>query len=252
MQVQRLDPDTFVIRQSIATNPEGPFLYLLFGADRAILFDTGAGGLKIRPTIDKVIAGWLKDKGRSSIPLIVAHSHAHGDHIAGDPEFAGTPDVTIVGHAPEQVAAFFGIKSWPEDVEPFDLGGRIIDVIPTPGHEAAALMIFDRRTRILLTDDTLYAGRLYCPLEQFETFRKSVDRAVAFTKPLKVSWLMGAHIEMTTTPRKDYAIHAARHPTEHVLELPYSRLLALQAALHKMGAFPQLDVEDDFIFYPLP
>jgi len=252
MQVQRLDPDTFVIRQSIATNPEGPFLYLLFGTDRAILFDTGAGGLKIKPTIDKIVADWLKTKGRASIPLVIAHSHSHGDHIAGDPEFAGLPDVTIVGHAPEQVAAFFKIKSWPEDAEPFDLGGRMIDVIPTPGHEAAALMIFDHRTHILLTDDTLYSGRLYCQLEQFQTFRKSVDRAVAFTKSLKVSWLMGAHIEMTTTPRKDYAIHAASHPKEHVLELPYSRLVALQTALHKMGDFPQLDVENDFIFYPLP
>ena len=251
-QVQQLDADTFVIRQSIVTNPEGPFLYLLFGTDRAILFDTGAGGLKIKPTIDKVMAGWLKAKGKTSIPLVIAHSHSHGDHIAGDPEFAGLQDVTIVGHAPEQVAAFFKIKNWPEDAEPFDLGGRIIDVIPTPGHEAAALMIFDRRTHILLTDDTLYPGRLYCQLEQFQTFRKSIDRAVSFTKSLKVSWLMGAHIEMTTTPRKDFAIHAAAHPKEHVLELPYSRLVALQTALHKMGDFPQLDVEDDFIFYPLP
>ena len=79
-----------------------------------------------------------------------------------------------------------------------------------------------------------------------------VDRAVAFTKSLNVSLVLGAHIEMTTTPRRDYAIHAASHPKEHVLQLPYSRLLALQAALHKMGDFPRLDVEDDFIFYPLP
>ena len=58
MQVQRYDDDTYVIRQSIRTNFEGPFLYVLFGSDRALLIDTGAGGLKVRPTIDRVIAEW--------------------------------------------------------------------------------------------------------------------------------------------------------------------------------------------------
>ena len=58
MQVQRYDADTFVIRQSVKTNFEAPFLYLLFGKDRALLLDTGAGGLTVRPTVDGLIADW--------------------------------------------------------------------------------------------------------------------------------------------------------------------------------------------------
>ena len=54
-QVQALDADTFVIRQSVKTNFEAPFLYLLFGRDRALLIDTGAGGLRVRPTVDRLI-----------------------------------------------------------------------------------------------------------------------------------------------------------------------------------------------------
>ena len=50
MQVQAVDADTFVIRQSVRTNFEAPFLYLLFGTQRVILLDTGAGGLKVRPS----------------------------------------------------------------------------------------------------------------------------------------------------------------------------------------------------------
>src|SRR6201986_2203103 len=76
MQVQRYDADTFVIRQSVETNFEAPFLYLLFGKDRALLLDTGAGGLQVRPTIDGVIADWLKAHHRASIALVVAHSHS--------------------------------------------------------------------------------------------------------------------------------------------------------------------------------
>ena len=95
MQVQRYDADTFVIRQSIRTNFEGPFLYLLFGRNRALLLDTGAGGLYIRPTIDRVIAEWCAANHRASIPLVVAHSHGHGDHHQGDVEFKDRPDTTF-------------------------------------------------------------------------------------------------------------------------------------------------------------
>jgi|HubBroStandDraft_1064217.scaffolds.fasta_scaffold00076_49 hydroxyacylglutathione hydrolase len=250
LQVQRWDGDTFILRQSIETNFEGPFLYLLFGKDRALLVDTGAGGLQIEPTIDGLVHQWLAEKHRASIPLIVAHSHAHGDHVAGDGEFVGRPDVTLVGHSPEQVAAFFKIEHWPDDIAHFDLGGRILAIIPTPGHEPAHLMIFDPRTHFLLTGDELYPGRLYFPRGNLDLYRRSIDRAVAFTKSRHVSWLMGAHIEMTTKPGEDYPMHAPAHPDEHVLELPYARLLELQAALHRMGDTPKRDIHGDFIIYP--
>jgi len=251
MQVQQVDANSFVIRQSIKTNIEGPFLYLFFGNDKALLLDTGAGGLKIRPTIDGVIAKWLAAKGKTSIPLVIAHTHAHGDHIAGDVEFAGDPNVTVVGHKPEDVAAFFGIKTWPTEIVPFDLGGRVLTIIPSPGHEPAEITVYDPETRFLQMGDELYPGRLYVSGDNFEAFRDTVDRIVTFTKTHPVSWVMGNHIEMTTTPRRDYPMHAPSHPNEHKLELPYSCLLELQASMHKMtGA--QLDIHKDFILYPTP
>jgi len=251
MQVQQVDGDTFVIRQSIKTNFEGPFLYLFFGSDKVLLLDTGAGGLKIRPTIDGVISKWLAKKGRKSIPLIVAHTHAHGDHIAGDDEFAGDPNVTVIGHKPEDVAAFFGIKSWPTEIVSFDLGGRVLQIIPSPGHEPAEITVYDPQTKFLQMGDELYPGRLYVSGGQFETYRDTIDRVVNFTKSHPVSWVMGNHIEMTMTPRRDYPMHTPSHPNEHPLELPYACLLELQAAVHKMAG-AQLDVHKDFIVYPVP
>src|SRR5687768_1921932 len=136
-QVQRYDADTYVIRQSVRTNFEAPFLYLLFGKERALLLDSGAGGLKIRPEVDAVIDRWLAERKRQSIPLVVAHTHGHGDHRAGDAEFRERPDTTVVGLTAPEVAAFFGIKDWPNGIARFDLGGRALDVIPTPGHQPA-------------------------------------------------------------------------------------------------------------------
>src|SRR4051794_25211758 len=235
MQVQRYDADTFVIRQSVKTNFEAPFLYLLFGKDRVLLLDTGAGGLKVRPTVDGVIDAWLAAHHRASISLVVAHSHSHGDHRMGDVEFKDRPDTVVVGWTAPEVAAFFRIADWPRDVAKFDLGGRVLDVIPTPGHHPSHIMVFDEKTRLLLSGDTLYPGRLYVPADQFAAYRDSIDRVAAFTKDRRVSHVLGAHIEMTTAPGKDYAQAAPAHPNEHALDLPYADLLELQAAVHAMG-----------------
>ena len=251
MQVQRYDADTYVIRQSVKTNFEAPFLYLLFGKDRVLLLDTGAGGLQVRPTIDGVIADWLAAHHRASIPLVVAHTHSHGDHRAGDGEFKDRPDTVVVGWTAPEVAAFFKIADWPHDIVRFDLGGRVLDIIPTPGHHPSHIMIFDEKTRLLLSGDTLYPGRLYVPADQFGAYRDSIDRVVAFTQARKVSHILGAHVEMTTTPGQDFPMRAPAHPNEHALELPYADLLALQAAVHAMGDAPVRDKRDDFIVYPL-
>jgi glyoxylase-like metal-dependent hydrolase (beta-lactamase superfamily II) len=228
-QTQRYDRDTYVIRQSVKTNFEAPFLYLLFGKDRALLLDTGAGGTPIRPAVEAAIARWLAEHHRASIPLVVAHTHGHGDHHMGDAEFQGRDGATVVGLKPEEVAAFFGITDWPHEVVSFDLGGRTLQVIPTPGHQPAHIMIWDPRTHWLLSGDTLYPGRLY-----------------------PVSRVMGAHIEMTREPGKDLADEVLVHADEHGLELPYADLMELQAAVHAMGDKAARDVHPDFIVTPTP
>jgi glyoxylase-like metal-dependent hydrolase (beta-lactamase superfamily II) len=252
MQVQAIDADTFVIRQSVETNFEAPFLYLLFGEDRALLIDTGAGGLKIRPTIDRAIDQWRAKHGNRAIHLVVAHSHGHGDHHAGDYEFRDRPDTDVVGLAPEDVAAYFHIKNWPHDIAHFDLGGRVLDIIPTPGHQPAHIMFYDARTRLLFSGDMLYPGRLYFPRDKLAVFRASADRLAAFAATHPIRALLGAHIEMTTTPGKDYPMKAPAHPSEHPLPLPPSAIADLQQALAKMGSTPAIDRHADFIIYPLP
>ena len=255
-QVQRIDADTFVIRQSVQTNFEAPFLYLIFGTDRALLIDTGAGGLKIRPAVEAVIADWLKANNRASIPLVVAHSHSHGDHHAGDSEFAGRPDTQVVGLLPTEVAAFFGVANWPQDIATFDLGGRPLSIIPTPGHQPAHIMVWDPRTTLLFSGDMLYPGRLYVPVDRFPAFVASADRLAAFSASHPVSAALGAHIEMTNTPGKDYAHEAPVHADEHPLALPPDAITRLQATAHAMAAGPVLPGANvnagDFIIVPVP
>jgi hydroxyacylglutathione hydrolase len=252
MQVQRYDDDTYVIRQSIRTNFEGPFLYVLFGSDRALLIDTGAGGLKVRPTIDRVIAAWAARHHRSSVPLVVSHSHSHGDHHQGDAEFQDRPDTIVVGLYPKDVADFFKVGDWPNQIVPYDLGGRVLDIIPAPGHQSAHIMVFDRKTRLLFSGDSLGPYRLYVPMNEAKTYRDSIDRVAAFTKDRHVSWILGAHIEMTTKPGELIPDEAPNHPDEHVLEISYSNLPELQATLHAMGDNLEQRAYRDFVIFPKP
>ena len=252
-QVQALDGDTFVIRQSVKTNFEAPFIYLLFGRDKALLIDTGAEGGRIRPAVDRIVAQWLAANRRGSIPLVVAHSHSHGDHVAGDAAFQERPDTVVVGLTAAEVANFFGIADWPEQIATFDLGGRALSVIPTPGHQKAAIMVYDPRLRILLSGDTLYPGRLYVPVNFLDDNRASVDRVAHFARTHPIHAVLGAHIEMTRKPGKDYAHEAPSHPDEHPLELPAATIGELQTALKApLDTSDKPEVRDRFIIVPVP
>jgi glyoxylase-like metal-dependent hydrolase (beta-lactamase superfamily II) len=253
MQVQPLGPDTFVIRQSVRTNFEAPFLYLLFGKDRALLLDTGAGGLEIRPTIDRLISQWMATHQRTSLPLVVAHSHSHRDHIAGDAEFRDRPGTTVVGLTPREVADYFRIERWPETLGHLDLGGRKLTIIPTPGHQIAHIMIYDPTRALLLSGDALYPGRLYVPVNHMAEERASIDRVVRFARTHRIAAILGAHIEMTREPGQDYPQSAPSHPNEHALELSIEHLRELQEGLRqKLDTPEQPQIHRDFIVYPMP
>ena len=142
IQVHAYDEHTVILRQSKTTNYEAPFLYLLMGNDRAVLFDTGATAdpetFPLRATVDRLLASWLERNPRPSYHLVVAHSHAHGDHVAADHQFDGRADTTVVGPRPSAaVKDFFGFSSWPDEVVRLDLGGRVLEVTGIPGHHRA-------------------------------------------------------------------------------------------------------------------
>ena len=241
-QVHELAEGTWAIRQSLTTHFEAPFLYLLAGDERAVLLDTGAPADPwVRAVVDDLIG--------EETPLIVAHSHAHSDHVAGDDEFRSRPGTDVLGHAPEEVARYFGISSWPGGRARVELGGRSLLVIPIPGHEPSSVAVYDAKTGILLTGDSLYPGRLY--VRDFDAYRTSVDRLVETLSQSRVSWVLGTHVEMTVEPGIDYERGETSHPHERPLQLEWGHVLQLQQVLSQMGAEPEYTVLDDFIVYPL-
>jgi len=251
IQVHWYNADLCILRQSLCTNFEAPFMYLFFGDNKVLLQDTGAGGIQIKTKVFELITAWATAKGLpSNPPLVVTHSHGHGDHAAGDSQFIGQPGVTVVGLSQTAVKNFFGIVTWPTQIVQYDLGNRIIDVIPIPGHQSAHIALYDRRTGLLLTGDTLYPGRLY--ISDKPAYKLSIQRMIDFVAGKPVCHVLGTHIEMTNVPTVDYAFGVTHHPNEHPLRLGKEHLMELDAALDAMGGNTIIYQEHaEFIIYPL-
>jgi glyoxylase-like metal-dependent hydrolase (beta-lactamase superfamily II) len=246
IQVHQLNEDTYILRQSLCTTSEGPFMYLLFGEDKALLEDTGDGGIDIVGTVNAIVEAREAAAGHA-IELIVVNSHAHGDHVGANLAF-GQDGATVVGADKDNLSSFFGM-AWPHAPAAFDLGNRVIDIFGIPGHQGDHIAIYDRQHAILLTGDTFYPGRLF--INDFAAYKASINFLVSFTATREVCAILGTHIEMTTTPGQDYDFGVNSHPNERALDLSRATLLELQAAIEAMGATPVRQTHDDFIVFPL-
>ena len=251
IQVVKYNSNTYILRQNKCTNYEAPFMFLFFGENKALLMDTGATQeddiFPIYETVNRIINDWSKKNG--AVELIVAHTHKHGDHFAGDVQFKGKPKTSVIDLEVKDVQDFFKIANWPEEVVDYDLGNRMMKIIPIPGHQASSIAVYDTSTKILLTGDTFYPGRLY--INDWIAFKISIERLVKFTDSYEVSTILGNHIEMTQTVGVDYPMGSNYQPKEHQLPLSVLTLKELSRALTKLGDTPTKKIHDSFIIYPV-
>lgn len=193
--------------------------YLIVGEKRALLFDTGMGISDV-----KKVTGEL-----TKLPIIVLNSHTHDDHVGGNWEFDTvygmdtdftrqnakgsradaqaeiTPD-QICGALPKGFdAKAYSTRPWKitaymHDGERFDLGGRTIEVITTPGHTPDAISLIDRANGLLFTGDTYYPAPiwLYRPETDLDAYAASIRRLAALAPEVKL--VLGAHNVPVASP----------------------------------------------------
>jgi hydroxyacylglutathione hydrolase len=252
VQVVRYNYNTWILRQNKCINFEAPFLFLFLGNKKALLMDTGAtpdeNKFPLYDTVKKLIDEWEK-RLKTRVELIVAHTHGHNDHTAGDIQFKNRPNTTLVGLQVDDVKSYFKLENWPFQNSTIDLGDRVIEIIPIPGHQKASIALYDYETKILLTGDSFYPGRLY--IGDWPSFSLSIQRLVDFTGSHKISYILGNHIEMTNKPGKDYPQGTTYQPEEHILPLKTGDLQLLNESLKKLGPVPTRQIHNNFIIYPV-
>jgi hydroxyacylglutathione hydrolase len=234
VQVHGYNAQTFVLRESLCATWEAPFMYLLVGSKQALLIDTGdIADPRLMP-LEAAVMKLLPAEAASKMPLIVVHSHGHLDHRAGDPQFEHVPGIQLVPSDLEHVRKYFNFGDWPNGAAQVDLGDRIIDVLPAPGHHPAQLVYYDRNTGLVFSGDFLLPGRLL--VDDFDAYEASARRVADFLKDRPVSHVLGGHIEKSSTGEL-FPWQSTDHPDEHVLQLTKQDVLALPAALRRFNGF---------------
>jgi glyoxylase-like metal-dependent hydrolase (beta-lactamase superfamily II) len=181
--------------------------YLVIGADRALLFDTGMG----ISNIQAVVAGLTK------LPVSVVNSHTHNDHVGDNWRFGdvygmdtdftranarGSKEDAQAELAPDEIcgalpAGFdakayatkaFRITHWLHDGDKIDLGGRVLKVIATPGHTPDAIALLDQKNGLLFTGDSFYLGPIYLyrPETDLDAYVASMQKLAALAPRLRL------------------------------------------------------------------
>jgi glyoxylase-like metal-dependent hydrolase (beta-lactamase superfamily II) len=207
--------------------------YLIVGEKRALLFDTGMGIGDLKKTIAQL----------TKLPIIVLNSHTHNDHVGDNWEFSTiygmdtdftrqnargsqrdaqaeiTPD-QICGVLPQgfdskaYATRPWKITAYTHEGDRFDLGGRALEVIATPGHTPDSITLFDRANGLLFTGDTYYPAPiwLFRPETDLDAYAASIRRLTALSTQVKL--VMGAHnipfASPTVLPRLVAAFEAVR------------------------------------------
>lgn len=172
--------------------------FLIEGEERALLFDTGLGIGDMRRVVD----------GLTDLPVAVLNSHTHYDHIGGNHLFdtiygtgldytrqraAGSPPEAVAGFlregwvwkalpdgfvADEYRSHAFEIDRIVGEGDRIDVGGRVLEILMTPGHAPDSICLIDRDNRILFTGDTFYLAPLYThlPGSNFDDYVQSAAR----------------------------------------------------------------------------
>jgi len=232
-EVYEVAPQTFALyepRQS-----EEAIGYLIVGSNRAVLFDSGMGIGDVKAVVEKLTklpvmvlnshthgdhvgGNWQFAEGK-------LHDKAGGkdevrDEIWGlDTEFTRKSALGSSEQAKEEiqpreicgplpigfdattyVTKPWKITHWMHDGEKIDLGGRMIEVISTPGHTPDAICLLDRAQGLLFTGDTFYPGTIYlwAPETDLAAYGASIQRLATLAPEVKE--VLGAHNFPLTPP----------------------------------------------------
>lgn len=248
LEVFRFDADTYILRQNKCVDFEAPFIYVLFGQKTVFVLDTGATEDAAEFPLYETVRNLIAEHKQPGIRILVAHSHSHGDHRAADPQFRGKPGVTLVEPNAEAVRKYFGFSAWPNGLATVDLGSRILEVLPAPGHQDESIAVYDARTGWLLTGDNLYPGRLY--VRNWNEFRLSMARLAKFAKGRRISAVLGAHIELSKSGTQ-FDAGSTFQPNEASLVLAPEDLSRLDQVLRDAGDEPEEIVTPRFVVAPV-
>lgn len=158
-------------------------LYIVEGDDRAVLIDTGT---RI-PGLDKIVESII------SKPYDVILTHVHPDHAGGCGNFdeiwiAEADESSLPAMAPD----FDGKVNYLEEGQVFDLGGRTLEVVFTPGHTPGSVTFMDRANHYGFSGDSFGNGNLLLGTD-FTTMMNTCSKTLEWMQANDIYFLYNGH-----------------------------------------------------------
>ena len=159
-------------------------IYLVEGSTKALLIDVGT---KI-PNLDKIVA-YLTDK-----EIILVATHVHPDHTGSavnlfDEIWINAGDYPSVA---TQMKGYKGKISFLQDGQVFDLGGREIEVIFTPGHTPGSTSFFDKAAGYGFSGDAFGSTNLLLSTN-FSTLIATTTRVAEYMEKNGIRFTYSGH-----------------------------------------------------------
>ena len=184
-----IEPGVFVLETSDKTT-----LYLVEGDSAALLIDTGTS----IADLDKIV------KRITTKPFRVVATHGHFDHVGNIrffPEFYMHPADTVIDIP--QLKEYRGRILPIADGDRFELGGRTLEVVHTPGHTPGSVTLVDYANHMAFSGDAFGSGQLWMqvqPLVPFSTLIESCGRMIELMAERGVDKLYVGHYPYLKRP----------------------------------------------------
>lgn len=212
--IDEFDAETYIISEY--RHWEETHCYLLNGGERSLLIDTGLG---ISNIYDEVVK--LTDK-----PITAVATHIHWDHIGGLKYFSDfyvhhAELDWLNGNFPLSIDMIkgmvtdrcdlpdgFNINNYEifqgmptkilSDHDVVDIGGRMVEVLHTPGHSPGHLCFWESERGYLFTGDLVYKNMLYAyyPSTDPAAYLDSLEKIA----PIPVKKVFPAHYSLDIQP----------------------------------------------------
>ena len=159
-------------------------VYVLEGEDRALVIDAGTR----MPHLSQAVAR-LTDK-----PLTLVLTHGHGDHVGGAVSFPevwiNPADTALLGAGRR---GYEGEIKFLSDGQVFDLGGRKVEVLFTPGHTAGSTTFFDKERGYGFSGDAFGSTNLLLFYGTFRGLIETIDRTLDYMQTNGIEKLYPGH-----------------------------------------------------------
>ena len=165
----KYDNDLYQIKDAL-----GSLISVIIGKDKALVLDTGYGLANIYEEVRKI----------TDLPLLVIDSHGHMDHTGGNYLFnevyihsfdyelakkhnsfawrkkniASAINMNVLPadfNEEEYLKQREGNLKFLDDIKYFDLGGKTLEVINTPGHTKGSISLYCKEKKVMITSDAI-------------------------------------------------------------------------------------------------